>query len=221
MRLPRSTSGSRACYRPKEDFDKMIGIIDYGMGNLRSVEKAFQRLGYDVEIIRAPGEIAKADKLVLPGVGAFGQAMKNFHQMGLLKPVRDSIREGKYILGICLGLQLFFEESDEHGLHKGLEMLSGRVRKLPPEVKVPHIGWNQIHIKRESLLLEGIPDSSFFYFVQSYYVEPQDDEKVVATTDYGIEFASVVECDNILGVQFHPEKSQNLGLRLLKNFGGL
>lgn len=211
----------------------MIGIIDYGMGNLRSVEKAFERIGYDVKIARTPEEIGNSDKLVLPGVGAFGRAMRNLRQMGLLKPLRDSLREGKPLLGICLGLQLLFQESEEHGMHEGLALFRGRVRRLPRGVKVPHIGWNQVHIKRNSPLLEGIPDGSFFYFVQSYYVELQDSgsaieelttppkERVIATTDYGIEFASIVSRDNVFGVQFHPEKSQDLGLRLLKNFGGL
>jgi glutamine amidotransferase len=199
----------------------MIGIIDYGMGNLRSVEKAFERIGYDVKIVQTPRGIVNSDKLVLPGVGAFGQAMRNLHQMGLLEPIHESIHKGKPLLGICLGLQLLFEESEEHGLHKGLKVFGGRVRRLPTKVKVPHIGWNQIQIKQENSLLEGIPDGSFFYFVQSYYVEPRDERIVIATTDYGLELASIVSKDNVFGVQFHPEKSQNPGLRILKNFGGL
>jgi len=208
----------------------MIGIIDYGMGNLRSVEKAFERIGYGVKIVRTSEEIASSAKLILPGVGSFGQAMKNLRQLDLLEPLRDSLRDGKPLLGICLGLQLLFQESEEHGLHEGLAVLRGRVRRLPGGVKVPHIGWNQVDIRSENPLLKGIPDGSFFYFVQSYYVEPggavspestTTPPRVIATTDYGIEFASVVARGNVFGVQFHPEKSQDLGLRLLKNFGGL
>lgn len=222
----------------------MIGIIDYGMGNLRSVEKAFERIGYAVKIVRTSEEIASSAKLILPGVGSFGQAMKNLRQLDLLEPLRDSLRDGKPLLGICLGLQLLFQESEEHGLHEGLAVFRGRVRRLPGGVKVPHIGWNQVDIQSENPLLNGIPDGSFFYFVQSYYVEPDGavspestttpapggvvrpkstttPPRVIATTDYGIEFASIVARDNVFGVQFHPEKSQDMGLRLLKNFGGL
>lgn len=222
----------------------MIGIIDYGMGNLRSVEKAFERIGYGVKIIRTSEEIANSAKLILPGVGSFGQAMENLRQLDLLEPLRDSLREGKPLLGICLGLQLLFQESEEHGLHEGLAFFRGRVRRLPEGVKVPHIGWNQIDIQSGSPLLKGVLDGSFFYFVQSYYVEPggavspestttlapggavrpksaTTPPRVIATTDYGIEFASIVTRGNVFGVQFHPEKSQDLGLRLLKNFGGL
>ncbi len=199
----------------------MIGIIDYGMGNLRSVEKAFEAVGHSVRIIRTPQAIADSDKLVLPGVGAFGRAMENLCQMDLLEPLRKAVGEGKPLLGVCLGMQLLFQQSEEHGLHEGLGVVAGRVRKLPPEVKVPHIGWNQVSVTRDDPLLQGIPDNTFFYFVQSYVVEPQDQEKVIGTTDYGVTFAAIVGWENVYGVQFHPEKSQDAGLRMLKNFGDL
>ena len=199
----------------------MIGIIDYGMGNLRSVEKAFEAVGHAAGIIRTPKAVAPCQRLVLPGVGAFGRAMDNLRELKLLEPLRRFLSEGKPLLGICLGLQLLFGESQEHGFHEGLGVIDGKVRKLPREVKVPHIGWNQVHLTGKSPLMEGIPDNSHFYFVQSYYVEPQDKEKVIGTTDYGIEFASIVAWENLFGVQFHPEKSQEMGLRLLGNFGEL
>jgi len=199
----------------------VIGIIDYGMGNLASVEKAFAAVGHVAQIVRTPQAITDADKLILPGVGAFGRAMENLGRMDLLEPLGKALDEGKPLLGICLGLQLLFEKSEEHGFHEGLVVLAGRVRKLPPEVKVPHIGWNQVSVTRDDPLLQGIPDNAFFYFVQSYFVEPQDQEQVIGTTDYGVTFASIVGWRNVYGVQFHPEKSQDAGLKLLKNFGDL
>ena len=199
----------------------MIGIVDYGLGNLRSVEKAFETVGHATRIIRTPQGIADADRLVLPGVGAFGRAMENLSQADLLEPLRTAVGEGRPLLGICLGLQLFFEQSEEYGIHEGLGVFAGRVRRLPPEVKVPHIGWNRVSIIRDDPLLHGIPDRAFFYFVQSYFVEPQAQEQVLGTTDYGVTFAAIVGSGNVYGVQFHPEKSQDAGLRLLKNFGEL
>lgn len=199
----------------------MIGIIDYGMGNLASVEKAFAAVGHVAQIVRTPQAITDSDKLILPGVGAFGSAMENLRHMELLGPLGVALAEGKPLLGICLGMQLLFRESEEHGPHEGLGVFDGRVRRLPAGVKVPHIGWNQVRIARESTLLEGIPDSSFFYFVQSYVVDPDDEDLVVGTTDYGETFPSMVSRENVFGVQFHPEKSQQAGLRMLKNFGDL
>ena len=199
----------------------MIGIVDYGMGNLRSVEKALEAVGHAARIIRTPQAIADSDKLVLPGVGAFGQAMENLRQTDLLESLSEAVSKGKPLLGICLGLQLLFQESEEHGPHEGLGVLAGCVRKLPTEVKVPHIGWNQVSITRDDPLLQGIPDNAFFYFVQSYFVEPQDKETVIGTTDYGVTFTSIVGWRNVYGVQFHPEKSQDAGLKLLKNYGDL
>jgi len=199
----------------------VIGIIGYGMGNLRSVQKAFEAVGHAARIVRTPQEIADSEKLVLPGVGAFGQAMENLSQADLLRPLRTAVGEGKPLLGICLGLQLLFDQSEEHGLHEGLGILEGRVRRLPEGVKVPHIGWNQVSITRDDPLLEGISDGVFFYFVQSYFVQPRDRETVIGTTDYGVRFATIVGSETVYGVQFHPEKSQDAGLRMLKNFGGL
>jgi len=199
----------------------MIGILDYGMGNLLSVQKAFERLGHPATVVRSGREITEADKLVLPGVGAFGQAMENLKEKKLLAPLRNAVGAGMPLLGICLGLQLLFDGSEEHGHHEGLGIFRGEVRKIPTDVKVPHIGWNQVHITQKSPLLEGIPDDAFFYFVQSYYVAPRDEDCVAGTTHYGVTFASVVTRAKVFGVQFHPEKSQTVGLRLLDNFGGL
>ncbi len=199
----------------------MIGIVDYGMGNLRSVRKAFERIGQPVGIVRTSGEIAEMDKLILPGVGAFGRAMEVLTQRGLCAPLLDAVATGTPLLGICLGLQLLFERSEEHGVHKGLGLLPGEAYRLPGTVKVPHIGWNQLEITRTGRLLEGVPDRAFFYFVQSYYVRPANEGCVTGTTDYGISFAAVVEQDRVFGVQFHPEKSQDAGLRILENFARL
>jgi len=197
----------------------MIGIVDYGMGNLMSVQKALEYVGCPARVVRTAREVAQSDRLVLPGVGAFGQAMMNLEQRELLSPLRSACAEGRPLLGICLGLQLLFEASEEHGHHEGLGLLRGDVRRLPVGLRVPHIGWNQLRITRESALFDGIPDHAFFYFVQSYYVRPEDPPLVSGTTDYGMTFPAAVEQENAYGVQFHPEKSQQAGLRLLANFG--
>ena len=199
----------------------MIGIIDYGMGNLRSVQKAFEAVGHSAPVVTEPAQIARASKLVLPGVGAFGDAMRNLHDRGAIGPLLDAAQRGVLILGICLGLQLFFEESSESGVHEGLGLFKGRVRRFPESARVPHIGWNQIRIRRKSGILNGVPDGSFFYFVHSYYADPANEKDIVTTTDYGVDYASVVGNETIFGVQFHPEKSQELGLRILRNFGEL
>lgn len=199
----------------------MIVIIDYGMGNLRSVQKGFERVGYWAKITDRAEDVSRAERLVLPGVGAFGDAMENLRNLGLIYPIVKSISEGRPFLGICLGLQLLFTESEEVGIHQGLNLLPGRVRRFPSGKHVPQIGWNQIHFKKENPLLEGIPDGSFFYFVHSYYVDPEQPSDVVTTTDYGIDYTSIVERRNVFGIQFHPEKSQDLGLLILKNFAGL
>lgn len=196
----------------------MIAIIDYGMGNLRSVEKALEHAGAKVKVTRDADEIRNADKLVLPGVGAFGDAMKNLEKRGLVEAVREEVDAGKPFLGICLGLDLIFEESDEHGLHQGLGFLPGRVELLPTRLKIPHIGWNSIAIRRKSPLLEGIPDGSFFYFVHSYAVVPREESDILCRTDYGCQFVSAVERGNVAAFQFHPEKSSSLGLKILENF---
>jgi glutamine amidotransferase len=208
----------------------MIAIIDYGMGNLRSVQKGFERMGHDAVVTRDPKMILNAAKVVLPGVGAFPDCMQNLEQFGLIDPVVKSIGSGKPFLGICLGLQLLFTEGEEFGIHKGLDIIKGRVIRFsgPPfdaprsaldTLKVPHMGWNAVSIKRRPPALADVPDQSHFYFVHSYHVVPEDRNVVATTTNYGIEFVSSVWKDNIFAVQFHPEKSQELGLSILKHFG--
>jgi glutamine amidotransferase len=208
----------------------MIIIVDYGMGNLRSVHKAMERVGYDAQVTADPQEVLKASKIILPGVGAFRDCMHNLEDSHLLEPVIKSIEAGKPFLGICLGLQLLFEESDEFGLHKGMGILPGRVRRFAEDIRdpetnqpypIPHMGWNTIEIKKETPLFAGIKNNSFFYFVHSYYALPKDLKDIAATTPYGIEFACAVQRDNIHAVQFHPEKSQEVGLQMLRNFGAL
>lgn len=196
----------------------MITIIDYGMGNLHSVEKAFEKVGAEVMVSRDPNDIKKADSLVLPGVGAFGDAMRNLERRGLVDVIREEVGAGKPFLGICLGLDLIFEESDEHGLHRGLGLVPGRVELLPTGLKIPHIGWNRITMRKKSRLLKGVPDGSFFYFVHSYAVVPSREPDILCTTDHGCEFVSAVEHGNIAALQFHPEKSSSMGLAILKNF---
>jgi glutamine amidotransferase len=196
----------------------MIVIIDYGMGNLRSVQRAFEYVGAEVVVTAHRGTIESASAVVLPGVGAFGKAMSNLEQTGLADVIRQVIAQGRPFLGICLGLQLLFEESDEMGQHKGLGVFGGQVKRFEVGLKVPQIGWNQIHVQRASPLLEGVADGSYTYFVHSYYVAPADPEIVLATTDYEIDYASIISQDNVFGIQFHPEKSQAVGLRILRNF---
>lgn len=199
----------------------MIAIIDYGMGNLRSVHKAFEAVGHQPMVTREAQVIADASHVVLPGVGAFGDCMANLEQYELIDPIRSAIQSGKPFLGICLGLQLLFTESEEFGTHKGLGIIPGRVRKfvLESAVKVPHMGWNQIEIVRSAPPFDGIKTGSHCYFVHSYYVEPADSAVVAAVTEYGHPFASAVWKDNVVACQFHPEKSQRVGLQIIKNFG--
>ena len=199
----------------------MIAIIDYGMGNLRSVQKAFEAVGHQAVVTRQARVIADASHVVLPGVGAFGDCMANLEQYGLSDPIRGAIQSGKPFLGICLGLQLLFTESEEFGIHKGLGVIPGRVRKfvLDPSLKVPHMGWNEIDIVRVPPPLRGIKSGSHCYFVHSYYVEPLDPGLVATVTGYGERFASAVWKDNLVACQFHPEKSQAVGLQIIKNFG--
>ena len=199
----------------------MIVIVDYGMGNLRSVQKAFERVGHAATVTGDPSSVSDAERIVLPGVGAFGDAMANLERRGLIDPILKSISAGRPFLGICLGLQLLFSESEEMGRHLGFDVLPGKVRRFPEGERVPQIGWNQIHIRKQSPILEGIPSESFFYFVHSYYVDPEIEGDVVSTTDYTKDYASIAARDNAYGIQFHPEKSQDLGLRLLKNFAEL
>jgi imidazole glycerol-phosphate synthase subunit HisH len=199
----------------------MIAIIDYGMGNLRSVSKAFEAVGHQAVVTRDARLIGNASHVVLPGVGAFGDCMANIEQYGLVEPIRASIQSGKPFLGICLGLQVLFSESEEFGLHKGLDIIPGKVRRFAadPALKVPHIGWNQVHLQRSCPLFDGIADGAEWYFVHSYFVEPGDKHVAATRTTYGIPFVSCVWKDNVVACQFHPEKSQAVGLRLIKNFG--
>jgi glutamine amidotransferase len=200
----------------------MIAIIDYGMGNLRSVEKGFQKVGVEVMVTNNPEIVMDADAVVLPGVGAFKGCMNELTNLDLIDPVVETIKNGKPYLGICLGLQILFSEAEEFGVCKGLDIFKGKVLCFPQsKLKVPQMGWNELSIKKESPLLSGIPDKSYFYFVHSFYVAPDNDSIVLTTTDYGIEFTSSIWKDNVYAVQFHPEKSQDLGLRLLKNFGDI
>ncbi len=200
----------------------MIAVVDYGMGNLRSVSKALEKVGATVEVTDEADKIKEAAAVVLPGVGAFEEAMQGLRCRGLLWPVVQSIQEGKPFLGICLGLQLLFTESEEGGRHKGLGILEGKVKRFPQRVKIPHIGWNSIKKCAPagglSTILKQMPDESYFYFDHSYYVEPEDESIVATTTEYGVRFASSVAKGNIFACQFHPEKSQKLGLELLRNF---
>lgn len=199
----------------------MIAVIDYGMGNLRSVEKAFEFLGFAAKIVDEPEQAAAATHLVLPGDAAFGDAMRNLRAADWDQAIADGIAAEKPFLGICVGLQLMFEESGEMGQHRGLGILPGKCVRFPAEERVPQIGWNQIAIQRPCAILEEIPEGSFYYFVHSYYVEPARPADSVATTDYGLEYTSIAQRDQVFGVQFHPEKSQDFGLKILDNFANL
>ena len=200
----------------------MIAIIDYGMGNLRSVQKGFERVGREAVVTSDAKTILSASRVVLPGVGAFPDCMRNLEQYGLIDAVRRSIASGKPFLGICLGLQLLFTESEEFGISKGLDVIKGRVVRFKlqdPTFKIPHMGWNSVSIKRRPPALQDVPDNSHVYFVHSFHVVPEDKDVIATTTDYGLEFVSGIWKDNIFAVQFHPEKSQALGLSILKRFG--
>jgi glutamine amidotransferase len=206
----------------------MITIIDYGMGNLRSVQKGFERLGFTAKVTSDPGDVERAGKLVLPGVGAFRDCMDNLRSGGFVEPIKQHIEDGRPFLGICLGLQLLFTESEEFGRHQGLGIIPGRVVRFPSEMrqggeelKVPHMGWNQITVCREAPIFKGVADGSSVYFVHSYYVVPEDEGVVATVTDYGISFCSSIWRDNVMATQFHPEKSQKVGLAMLKNFGDM
>ncbi|ADY73453.1 Imidazole glycerol phosphate synthase subunit hisH [Desulfurobacterium thermolithotrophum DSM 11699] len=198
----------------------MIAVIDYGMGNLRSVSKALEHIGADVVVTDELQKLKDAKGLVLPGVGAFKDAVRNLKDKGLWETIIREVEKGKPLLGICLGLQLLFEKSYEFGETQGFGFIKGGVVRfeLSKEYKIPHMGWNQIYKKKESTLLEGIKEGEFFYFVHSFYVKPKDEKVKLTETDYGIFFTSSIEKENILATQFHPEKSQKAGLKLLENF---
>ncbi len=198
----------------------MIAVIDYGMGNLRSVQKGFEHVGFQAEVTRDLQHIASARGVVLPGVGAFNACMENLRRYGLVEVVQEYVRQKKPFLGICLGFQLLFSESEEFGHEKGLDLFPGKVVGFRPgeQQKVPHMGWNSIEKQKESPFLDGIPTGDFVYFVHSYYVVPDEASLVATTTPYGLSFASSIATDHLFACQFHPEKSQAVGLRILSNF---
>ena len=198
-----------------------VAIIDYGVGNLRSVEKAFAATGCEAVVSGDGSVLRAAERLVLPGVGAFGACMKALSERGFDRLVRERVEAGTPLLGVCVGMQLLFEESDEFDATRGLGLLHGRVRRFNNELVVPHVGWNRISQVRENPLFTDVANGSFFYFVHSYYCEPVDEHVIAGKTEYGLNYASVVADKNIFGVQFHPEKSQDAGLRLLRNFARL
>ncbi len=198
-----------------------ITIIDCGMGNLRSVQKAFEHLGHRAMVTADPDAASRADKLVLPGDGAFGDEMKHLEALDLSSAIREFVSSGKPFLDICVGQQVLFEESEEFGRHRGFGLFQGRIKRLPSDLLVPHMGWNQLHLRRNSRLLSGVEAESFVYFIHSYYIAECSESDVAATTDYGIEFPVVMERDNIFSTQFHPEKSQRPGLQMLNNFASL
>jgi glutamine amidotransferase len=197
----------------------MIGIIDYDRGNLRSVEKALEKLGFAVRILEKPEQLAEVKGVILPGVGAFADAMNALEERGWIQPLLAYAEAGRPLLGICLGMQVLFEIGEEHGEHRGLGLLPGRVVRFPAGRKVPHMGWNTLTQERPCFLLEGIPDEAYFYFVHSYYALTEDQEILVGMSDYGVYFPALVGRNNIWGAQFHPEKSSPWGLKLLENFG--
>lgn len=206
----------------------MIAIIDYGMGNLRSVQKGFEKIGSEAVVTDDPKVVLEAGRIVLPGVGAFRDCMHNLEQAGFVEPILKVIADGRPFLGICVGMQLLFTDSVEFGLYRGLNVIPGHVLRFPDnmsvageKLKVPQMGWNQLAFKKRPQAFTGVENGSNVYFVHSYFVKPDDDSVISTTTDYGIEFCSSVWQDNVVATQFHPEKSQAIGLQILKNFAEL
>ncbi len=202
----------------------MVSIIDYDMGNLRSVQKGFQKVDVEAQIIRHPEEVLAADHLVLPGVGAFRDAIAALKTRNLIEPIREFVKTGKPLLGICLGMQLFFEKSYEDGEYEGLGLIKGEVIKFQlsdKSLKIPHMGWNSLTFSKPCRLFDQLPADPYVYFVHSFHCCPADRDVVAARTDYGGEFVSVISSDNLFAAQFHPEKSQTIGLQMLKNFASL
>jgi glutamine amidotransferase len=202
---------------------KPILIVDYGMANLRSVQKAFEKVGHAAEITSDPNRVAEADQLVLPGVGAFRDAIALLRDSGLAVPIMDHVRAGKPFLGICLGLELLFTTSYEDGEHRGLDLFPGDVVRFAdvPGLKVPHMGWNQLRIRKPAPMVSDVPDGSAVYFVHSYYVVPKDPSLIATETDYPTPFTSAIWHENVFATQFHPEKSQKVGLAMLRRFAGI
>jgi imidazole glycerol-phosphate synthase subunit HisH len=199
----------------------MLAVVDYGAGNLRSVMHALKHLhAEEIQLVREPSQMEGAEKIILPGVGAFGAGMQKLEEQKLVEPICERIKAGIPYLGICLGMQFLFDYSDEMGEYEGFGILSGKVTRFPSfdDLKVPHMGWNTLTPTRQSVLLENIPDNPYAYFVHSYYCIPNDEKDILITVDYGLPFTAAVERDTVYGVQFHPEKSQQLGLQILSNF---
>lgn len=203
-----------------------IAIIDYGMGNLRSVQKGFEKVGFEAVVTADPKVVLEAEKVVLPGVGAFRDCMRNLEQGGFVEPILKVIQDGRPFLGICVGMQLLFTDSVEFGLYQGLNVIPGHVLRFPEgmreggeELKVPHMGWNQLSIRRRPPAFAEVEDGANVYFVHSYYEMPDDESVIAATCAYGVEFCAAIWKDNVVATQFHPEKSQAVGLSILKNFG--
>ncbi len=201
----------------------MIAIIDYDAGNIRSVEKAMAKLGQEVWITRDRERIMNADKVILPGVGSFGDAMAHLREYNLVEVIKDVVAEKKPFLGICLGLQLLYESSEETPGVEGLGILKGKILKIPEQegLKIPHMGWNSLHLQNDGRLFRGIEQNPYVYFVHSYYLKAEEEETVKATTEYSVNIHASVEKDNVFACQFHPEKSGDLGLQILKNFAEL
>jgi len=199
----------------------VIAILDFGLGNLKSIQNGFRYLGHEAMIIHDELSLKDADGIILPGVGAFKDGMDRLRKANFVPLIQEALSQGKPILGICLGLQLLFDESEEFGIHKGLGFLKGRVKCFTGPFKIPHMGWNTLHIKREIPLLHGMREGDFFYFVHSFYAESEDEGIVAGETEYGIIFPSVVQLGNLMATQFHPEKSSDAGLRILDNFAKL
>jgi len=197
-----------------------IAIIDYEMGNLRSVQKGLESLGFSALVTDNPEEVVAASGVILPGVGAFEDAIANLKKAGMIEAITEVVRRDRPLLGICLGMQLLFTESEENGLHRGLDLVAGRVVRFPETRKVPHMGWNKMRKVRESPLWKGLPEDSYFYFVHSYYCDP-DEPVAIGSCEYGLNFTCMLQKRNLFGCQFHPEKSSTLGLRVLRNFGEL
>jgi len=200
-----------------------IAIVDYGMGNIRSVLNALKEVQAEGELVSDPGDIARRGKLILPGVGAFGEAMRNLRRGGIDSALEDARRAGALILGICLGMQLLLSSSEEGGTHAGLDWIRGRVQRFPDqrELRVPHMGWNELRFRHEHPLTKDVADRSDVYFLHSYYCACDDPGDVLATSSHGLEFAAMLARDNVLGIQFHPEKSQQPGIAMLRNFARL
>lgn len=218
---PHKLTQGKGIFRRRRESCSVILVVDYGMSNLRSVSKALEKLGAKVEISGLASDLAKAQKVVLPGVGAFGDAVKELEKRALISSLRAFAQKGSPVMGICLGLQLLFDSSDESPEARGLGVLPGKVTRFSSDLKlkIPHIGWNEIHIQRPHCpLTQGLDEKPYAYFVHSYYVVPDHQETVLSNTDYGITFPSMIWRNNIYGCQFHPEKSQETGLKILENF---